>query len=124
MDYVTFSDDGNTTTIPQQAAIDLFFHDVPRPQALQAAARLTPQPVSGARLRTPTSGSFKTLPKLYVLADQDKSVLPPTQQAMADSTDNVTVRHIATGHAPQLTKAGQLAREMDQCMKTTHWYRT
>ena len=115
MDFVTYSDDGCTTTIQQQAAVDLFFHDVPHAQASQAAARLTPQPVCGARIRTPTSERFQTMPKLYILADQDHSVLPSTQELMAASTDNVTVRNIATGHAPQLTKAGELARVMD------HW---
>lgn len=52
MDYVTYSADGSTTTIPQQVAVDLFFQDVPLPKALNAAGKLTPQPVCGARQRT------------------------------------------------------------------------
>ncbi len=107
--HVQPAPDGLTSTVPQEAAIAHFFHDAPPDVAQAAAARLTPQPGAGHRLRTPTSKRFAELPKLYLLAEEDRSVLPQAQRAMAASTPNVTVRSMPCGHVPQLTRSQELA---------------
>lgn len=108
--FVEVAPDGLTSVVPAEAAIRHFFHDADARLALDAAARLTPQPMSGHRVRTVTGSSFADLPKLYILAEQDRSVVPAAQTMMANAAPNVTCKRIDTGHAPQLVAAAKLAR--------------
>lgn len=116
--HVRPSADGRTSTVPRQAAIAHFLHDADPAQAAAAADRLTPQPAAGHRLRTRANAGFDALPKLYVLAGDDRSVVPDAQRAMAASTGNVTLREIVSGHVPQLTRPGTLARIMNDWLNS------
>lgn len=111
--HIVPSQDGLTSTVGSQAAIDHFFNDMDRKTAERAAARLVPQPTSGHRLATAAPAGFADLSKLYVVATEDRSVLPPAQRAMAHSTRNVTMREITSGHVPQLTQPAVLAGMID-----------
>jgi pimeloyl-ACP methyl ester carboxylesterase len=108
-DHVLHSADGLTSTVPPDAAMKFFFQDAAPDVATKAAARLTPQPAAGHRLRTKASARFDILPKLYVCAEKDQSVIPGAQQAMAYSTANTSLTTIPTGHVPQLTQPARLA---------------
>jgi len=101
--------DSSGSRVSTEAACRYFFHDADARLAAQAAARLTPQPAAGHRLRTPTTAAFSQLQKLYVLANDDRSVLPQAQRAMAQSAKNIDIVEMASGHAPQLTQAALLA---------------
>ena len=79
-----------------------------------AAARLTPQPTSGHRIATKTGLQFAALPKLYLLASKDKSVLPAVQRHMCAGVENLTLRQIDSGHVPQVTKPRALAALIDR----------
>jgi len=107
--HVVPSVDGLTSWVPPEHAVRFFFQDAPPETAADAARRLTAQPVAGHRLRTKTSARFGALPKLYVLAEQDQSVIPEAQKAMAYSTTNISLTTIPTGHVPQLTQPARLA---------------
>lgn len=107
--HVVPSADGLTSWVPPEHAVRFFFQDAPPETAADAARRLTAQPAAGHRLRTKTSARFDALPKLYVLAEQDQSVIPEAQKAMAASAANVLTRSIASGHVPQLTQPARLA---------------
>lgn len=117
MYYAKLSDDGLTTTIPRDAARTLFFHDADETIAQSAASKLTPQPVCGARLRTPTGDAFKNLSKLYVLATEDKSILPAAQRFMCRNIPRLTVKEIASGHTPQLTQTATVAQMINSWIK-------
>jgi pimeloyl-ACP methyl ester carboxylesterase len=117
--HIVPSDDGYSSCVPQDAAIAHFFHDAPPDIAKQAAARLTPQPNAGHRLRVTAGDGFAALRKLYVLATEDRSVLPEAQDLMARSVPNVDCVRIATGHAPQLTRAKDLADLMSRWLTGT-----
>ncbi len=108
-DHVVPSADGLTSSVPPEQAVRFFFQDASPETAVDAARRLTAQPATGHRLRTKTSARFDALPKLYILAEQDKSVIPEAQKAMAASAANVLTRSIASGHVPQLTQPARLA---------------
>ncbi|TVP73456.1 MAG: alpha/beta hydrolase [Rhodobacteraceae bacterium] len=110
--HVEHSADGLTSTVPKDMARAYFFNDAPEPLAVGAAAQLTCQPRSGHRLRTPTGPRFAALPKLYIHAEHDRSVIPAAQTAMSRSAANVTVQPIASGHVPQLTRPAELAQMM------------
>lgn len=110
--YILPNADGRASTVPQDVAINYFFHDVPAPIARAAAARLTPQPTAGHRLRTATGARFADLPKLYILAQEDRSVIPAAQVVMSQSTEHVTLIPMSSGHVPQLTQPARLAQIM------------
>lgn len=112
--HIQASPDGLTSTVPPEAAIAHFFDDFPPNQARAAAARLTPQPTSGHRIATKTGPQFAALPKLYLLATRDKSVLPAVQRHMCAGVENLTLRQIDSGHVPQVTKPRALAALIDR----------
>ncbi len=108
--HVVQAADGRTSTVPPDVAVTYFFHDAPPPVARAAAARLTPQPMAGHRLRTRTGQHFAALPKLYIHAQDDRSVIPAAQTAMSNSSPHVTVAGIASGHVPQLSQPLRVAQ--------------
>jgi pimeloyl-ACP methyl ester carboxylesterase len=107
--HVVQAPDGLSSTVPKEAAMAHFFQDASPAEAEEAAARLTPQPSCGHRLRTTAGTNFDGLPKLYVRANEDHSVLPEAQSLMSENTANLAVVEMATGHVPQLTKPYELA---------------
>lgn len=116
--HVVQAPDGLSSTVPKEAAIAHFFQDAPADEAADAAARLTPQPTSGHRLRTNAGPKFDSLPKLYIQANEDRSVLPQAQRLMSDCVANLSVSEMATGHVPQLTKPSEMAALIDGWLKT------
>lgn len=110
--HIELAADGRTSTVAPEPAIRHFFHDAPDDVAEAVAARLTPQPNASHRLTTVATPAFDALPKLYVLATDDRSVLPEAQRLMCAGVPNLTVSEIDTGHAPQLTKPVELASMM------------
>lgn len=101
---------GLSSTVPKQAAIAHFFQDADPEEAAGAAERLTSQPNSGHRMRTKAGPALDDLPKLYIVATKDRSVLPEAQRLMSSGIANLTLREMDCGHAPQLTKPDELAR--------------
>lgn len=105
--------DGRTSTVPEEAAIHHFFQDLPPETARDAARRLTPQPAAGYRLTVPTGPAFAALPKLYVLATEDRSVLPEAQRLMCRDMPMLTMAEMECGHAPQVAQPAVLAALID-----------
>ena len=123
--HVVQAADGRTSTVPPDMAVRYFFHDAPEPVARDAASRLTPQPNAGHRLRTRTGQNFAAMPKLYIHAQEDRSLIPTAQTVMSKSSANVTVAEIASGHVPQLTQPARVAQiivdwlsQAERCAKT------
>jgi pimeloyl-ACP methyl ester carboxylesterase len=77
--------------------------------AAAAAARLTPQPQSG-RAVSPrlTAERFGTVPRLYVEATEDRSVILAVQRRMQALVPGAAVVSLPTGHAPQLSAPAAL----------------
>lgn len=113
-EHIEVSADGLTSTVAPEPAMAHFFHDAPPDIGRAVAQRLTPQPAASHRLRTVAGPAFGELPKLYVLATDDRSVLPEAQRLMCDGVANLTVTDIDAGHAPQLTQPAALARLMSE----------
>ena len=89
------------TEVPEAAAVEIFFHDCDPGAAAAAAANLTPQS-NAARDVAPrlTAGRFGTVPRVYIEALRDRSVLPVVQRRMQALVPGATIRSIDTGHAP------------------------
>ena len=74
--------------------------------------------MSGARISTVAGPAFAELPKLYLLATDDRSVLPASQRHMCEGVEGLTVVDIDAGHAPQLTATDEVADAIDRWLRT------
>ncbi|HEY8336301.1 MAG TPA: alpha/beta fold hydrolase [Tardiphaga sp.] len=108
--HLVWSADGLTSTVPPDAARQIFYHDCAPADAEAASARLTPQP-EGGRAISPrlTSQRFGTVPRLYVEALRDRSVVLAAQRRMQAMVPGAAVVSLDSGHAPQLSMPEKLA---------------
>ena len=112
-DRIVYSEDGQSSTVPPEEAAAIFFHDCPRDVAMEAAMKLTPQ-AEGARAIPPelTPERFGTLPRLYVEATDDRSVVLLAQRRMQELVPGAIIKSLDTGHAPQLSNPALLAEAL------------
>ena len=112
-DRIVYSDDRQSSTVPPEEAAAIFFNDCPRDVAMEAAMKLTSQ-AEGARAIPPelTPERFGTLPRLYVEATDDRSVVLLAQRRMQELVPGAKVRSLPAGHAPQLSKPALLAEAL------------
>ena len=108
--HLVWSPDGLTSTVPTDAALQIFYHDCAPDDAEAACARLTPQP-EGGRAVSPrlTPKRFGTIPRLYVETRQDRSVVLAAQRRMQVMVPGAAVVSLDSGHAPQLSMPEKLA---------------
>lgn len=112
--YLQWSEDGLFSLVPPQAALDIFLQDCPPAAAARAAARLTRQrETARALVASLTPERFGRVPRIYVEATQDRSVVPAVQRRMQALVPGATILSIAAGHAPQLAQPASLARLLD-----------
>lgn len=105
-----WSPDRATSSVPPDAAATIFYNDCPPAVAAAAAARLTPQPEGGRAVAPQLSEArFGRVPRLYVEARQDRSVVPALQTRMQALVPGAEVVTLTTGHAPQLSAPAALA---------------
>jgi len=127
--HLEWSRDRRTSRVPAEAAIQFFLQDCPEEDAAAAAARLTPQGEGGRAVTTPaTAERYGRIPRLYVEALHDRSVILPVQRAMQARAPGALVVSLPTGHAPQFSAPAALAeaiipflapREHDGTVKAT-----
>jgi pimeloyl-ACP methyl ester carboxylesterase len=117
--HLALSPDGLSSTIPADIALHHFFHDFPPDLAAAAVKRLSPQPTVGHRLRTTVGREFGALPKLYVHATEDRSVVPDAQRAMCATQETLRVVTLPTGHFPQMVQPVALASLMNDWLCST-----
>lgn len=112
-DRIVYSDDRQSSTVPPEEAAAIFFNDCPRDVAMEAAKKLTPQ-AEGARAILPelTAARFGTVPRLYVEATDDRSVVLLAQRRMQELVPGAIVKSLNTGHAPQLSNPALLAEAL------------
>ena len=109
--HLDWSKDGETSTVKPGAARKIFYQDCSAAKAGAAAKLLKPHPQRGrdiaARL---TKGRFGKIPRAYVEARLDQSVLHKMQRRMQKLVPGARRYSINTGHAPQLADPDGLAR--------------
>jgi pimeloyl-ACP methyl ester carboxylesterase len=115
--HLVWSEGRVTSAIPPEAAIEIFYHDCDAADARWAAERLTHQPERSRsakpRLSTARYGS---IPRIYVEAAFDRSVVPAAQHMMQRLSPGAMRLAIATGHAPQLAQPERLADLLDRAI--------
>jgi pimeloyl-ACP methyl ester carboxylesterase len=108
--HLEWSADRRVSSVPADAAIAIFLHDCSEIDAAAAAARLTPQGEGGRAVTTPaTAERYGRIPRLYVEALDDRSVILPVQRAMQALAPGASVVSLPTGHAPQFSAPARLA---------------
>ncbi len=107
------SADGLTTTVPPDAARHVFLHDVHAADpALATAAiqQLNPQPERGRGIAPQLSvARHGRVPRIYVEALQDRSLLLPVQRRMQLLSPGARRLSLDCGHVPQLAQPRRLA---------------
>jgi len=108
--YLEWSGDRLVSRVPAEAAIAIFLQDCPESDAAAAAARLTPQGEGGRAVTSPaTAERWGRIPRLYVEALDDRSVILPVQRAMQARAPGARVVSVPTGHARQFSAPALLA---------------
>lgn len=101
----------SASQVPPEAARQILFQDLNPAQAQQAAALLVPQPEAVRSLVAHWSaGRFGRLPRLYIEALQDRSVVPAVQRRMLAQVPGAQRIALDSGHAPQLSQPQPLAQ--------------
>lgn len=117
-----FSQDGLISTVVESSALECFFQDLPPDVGQQASQKLSAQPTGGlaicATYKTP--GALHSIPKLYVEATRDQSVLLGTQRAMQGvfQHHNLRVISMETGHVPHVAQPKVFCRHVCDFLKS------
>lgn len=120
--HLLWSADGSVSRVPARAAREIFLHDCDPRLAHAAAARLVAQS-EAARSGVPrlSEAGFGRVPRIYVEALQDRSIVPALQRRMQALVPGATALTIDAGHAPQLSRPGALdallAEPMSACVE-------
>lgn len=106
------------SVVSEAAAIEIFFHDGEPEAAARAATNLTPQS-DAARDASPhiTDDRFGVVPRIYIEALKDRSVVPFVQRRMQELVPGAEVRSIDTGHAPMVANAALLSEMLVQAVR-------
>jgi pimeloyl-ACP methyl ester carboxylesterase len=108
--HLIWSGDRLTSSVPVQAALDHFFQDCAPQDAVAAARRLTPQPERGRAVKARlTPQKFGRVPRLYIEAEADCSVILACQRRMQELVPGAEVATLPTGHCPHLAAPRLLA---------------
>ncbi|MEN6542956.1 alpha/beta fold hydrolase [Parvibaculum sp.] len=109
--YLIWNDDRTICAVSKQGAREIFYHDAPLDLVDWAFTQLVPQPLGGLVL-TPhlTDERFGRIPRLYVEALGDRSVLLAAQRRMQELLPGARIAQLDTGHAPLLSAPAEVAR--------------
>lgn len=115
--YLEWSADGETSSVMDGAARKIFFQDCPDEMADVAAAKLKPHPQRGRAIKpTLTDARFGRLPRAYIEASLDQSVVPAAQKRMQALVPGARRFTLESGHAPLLSKPKELAVLIDEAI--------
>lgn len=107
--YLKWDAEGNVSTVPVKDGARIFFNDLPEDKAIAAAKTLVPQPLGTLALVTGWSKErFGRIPRLYIEASQDLTVVPEAQKEMQKRVPGAEVVVLDSGHVPQLSQPVRL----------------
>ena len=116
--YLEWSADGETSTVIEGAARKIFFQDAPPDVADAAAAKLKPHPQRGRAIKaTLTDARFGQIPRAYIEASLDQSVVLAAQRRMQELLPGAARYSISTGHAPMVSRPKELAEIIERAIR-------
>ena len=108
--YLKWSDDGETSTIIEGAAQKILLQDCPSDIADAAAAKLKRHPQRGRAIKaTLTEERFGRIPRAYIEAKLDQSIVPVAQKRMQELVPGAVPFSLDSGHTAQLSQPQALA---------------
>lgn len=111
--HLQWSTDRQSSTVPPQAVCEVFLQDLPREQSMAAAQLFCAQPEGTRALVCEwTPERFGQLPRLYIEARQDNSVVLPVQRRMQQLVPGAKVVSLNTGHVPQVSATDAVAEAL------------
>jgi pimeloyl-ACP methyl ester carboxylesterase len=109
--HLLWNEARDVCSVEEEGAIEIFYHDAPSDLARQAARGLVPQPLGGLVIAPRlTEERFGRVPRVYVEALQDRSVLLAAQRRMQALVPGAKVLSLDSGHAPLLSMPEAVAR--------------
>lgn len=109
--YLQWSPDHLVSTVPAFAAHQIFLHDCTPEQVREAGENLQPQHERGRALcPTLSEERFGRVPRIYIEAENDRSIPLIMQRYMQKCTPGCARLSMKTGHAPQIADPEGLAR--------------
>lgn len=106
---IRVSEDRKTWWPDPAAGRDRFYHDVPEAVARAAMARLTPEPMAPQLTRIEAAAA-RSLPRHYILCEEDHSVATGLQELFTADWQGGTVVRMPGSHSPFLARPEALAR--------------
>jgi len=101
------ADDHGRVSVDPGAAVEAFYLDCERDDAMAAVARL--RPMAASTFGTPTpAAAWRDHPCTYLLCEHDNAIHPDLQAHFAARTDSTVVR-LAASHSPFLSQPGKVA---------------
>lgn len=103
-----------TTILDPGLAVEFLCHDASDAAKRQVQAGLGPQ--SNKAQTDPvhlTEARFGSVPRVYVVCENDRTITPELQRAMASETPCEQVLSLPSGHLPQITAPVALAELLD-----------
>lgn len=117
--YLLWNEDHSVSRVPVIAARQIFFQDLDDETAIAAAQQMTAQPEGGKTLVAHwTAERAGQVPRLYIEATEDGSVVLVLQRAMQALVPGADVASFSTGHAPQVGRPREVAGVIDQFLRT------
>lgn len=111
--FLQWNAEHSASRVPPAAACRIFLHDLPVAQARVLAERLDWQPEATRSLVAQwTADRFGRLPRLYVEARQDRSVVLAAQRRMQALVPGAEVASLDCGHVPQASAPSALAEAL------------
>jgi pimeloyl-ACP methyl ester carboxylesterase len=109
--HLLWNSEKTLSQVPPSAAREIFFQDLNDEEAVSAAERLTAQPEGGRSMVAQwTAERVGKIPRLYIEATLDQSVVLPLQRAMQEDIPDAHVESLVSGHAPQVSMPDEVIR--------------
>ena len=118
--YLEWSEDELISHVPESAAAAIFLQDCESNRAKEAGSKLQAQHEAGRALRPfLTDARFGRIPRMYVEAENDRSIPLMLQRYMQELVPGALRRTLATGHAPQIADPVAVAKLLDAELRAT-----
>nr|WP_047997154.1 alpha/beta fold hydrolase [Puniceibacterium sp. IMCC21224] len=113
------SGDGLSYSVDPTHARAAFYHDCPEEVVQFAQRNLRPQPILPQATAITLGPGFATIPRSYILCEDDRAIPPEFQEVMAADFASQDVYHLPTSHSPFFSDPTKLAGLLDQITKQT-----
>ena len=117
MPAVVMSEDGLSYTVDPSKAPGIFYHDCSPAAVDFALAHLGPQPVLPQQTPVSLGVNYETVPRSYILCEDDHTVPPEEQERIVADWPQKDVYRLACGHSPFLSQPETLVDLLGEITK-------